>query len=236
MDDPFERRDRIESAYEIMRHSRSMPAQIRKMFMMDVLRDEDLGALPDSEDAYIPRLMKLPTEKLFSARTGAELVAQKQFSYASSVLTEEQRLDYLGRVQSLRDEIKADQDLNERDRTRILKLLQQLEEALNRALTHGSDAVETAAKAVVGEFAMNRALWGWLASKRKWAKDTVVTVSSLVVLLDASGGAYSGMKEIREDIISHQPAIIATQQHQPDEPVILDADAVPEDVESPSED
>lgn len=235
MTNPFERQERVALVDQIMTNLRPMHPMVRKTLMTDVFGEGEPGVIPDDEEGYIGLLLGLSTEQLKEVSVEAQQVTAVKYTFASSALTEEARSEYLEKVRSLRDEIKADRDLRESDRAHILKLLQQLEVALSFAATQGADAVETAARAVVGDVAMNRGLWGRLSEKKGWVKDVIVTVGAILTVLDQTGGAYSGVKQITEDVLSHRPAIVSAQP-QSDAPVIVDGETVQGEAESPAGD
>jgi hypothetical protein len=164
---------------------------------------------------YAPALMQMNSAELELLAEHAAFYAIDYPNQPEDPMPEEERLRYLAEIRLVARDVEVDEDLAPAERRHFRGLLAQLCSALEAAPQSGAQPVETAAKAIVGDIAVNRRLWKRIAPKA-WAKKLVGTATALIMLV----GAYSSGKEFVTDVAAWFGSLPAIS-------VVQDADSIP---------
>ncbi|MBB1515009.1 hypothetical protein H5398_03320 [Tessaracoccus sp. MC1679] len=185
---------------------------------------------------YAPGLMRLDDKVLEEVARLAHNFALAHPSIPEHPMAEDERVRYLAEIKVVAQDVESDEDLSPTERRHVKSLIQELLRALEAAPQDGARPVETAAKAVLGDVALNRGLWQRLSPK-PWMK----RLGRIAVALSMLVSFYSDGKELVADASAWfgQPLAIIAEQHHPqprmsevvtsDENEIHDAETVPED-------
>lgn len=183
--------------------------------------------------SYARSLMALSDGILEELAAQAQLFALWYPPTSENQFSEDERGEFLLGARSVAEEIDMDLDLTPQERGHIGDLVTQLIRALEMAPKDGSKPVDTAAKAIVGDTAVNKPLWARMSDK-KWARALVKLVFGITAAVGAFGG-YPAIKEFAVDMGAWpQPgtAISAPSEDVADvEGDIVDAEEIPESEE-----
>lgn len=119
---------------------------------------------------------------------------------------------YVADVRTLIDEITADESLSAQDRSRLVRLLRAVEDALVNIRIYGANHVEEAAATVAGVVSAEKDLWDRIADK-KWVKRFAQVIGGLLLAL----GAVGGIPAI-ESMASDAPTEVVVVQQEPPSP------------------
>lgn len=159
---------------------------------------------------YATALVALDDEKLEELADAARVYKDCFPNLPDDPMPEDVRVRYLADTREVAGEIESDEDLDPLEQRHFKNLAHELIRALEAAPREGSKPVETAAKAVAGDLALNKPLWRRLATK-PWAKKLAQVAAALIMLI----GSYSSGKELASDAwtwFGELPALTAAQR------------------------